>query len=114
MTAPQSEPQTEPAIPPAMARADELLTQWGQRVGYFASAAGQRLRKAIALAREEAEDVWAEAQNVRRQNGLNGHPSPNGHPAPTTDHPNKAASHPQATTGSSHSPRRARKPVREK
>ena len=82
----QSEPRSQPAIPPSMARADELLTQWGQRVGYLATVAGQRLRKAIALAREEAEDMWAEAQNVRRQNGLNGQHSSNGQHNGETTH----------------------------
>jgi hypothetical protein len=40
-------------------RAEQLLEQWGQRVVRFVSAAAAR-------AREEAEDMWAEAQSIRR------------------------------------------------
>jgi phosphohistidine phosphatase SixA len=40
-------------------RAEELLEEWGGRVGSF-------LASAAARAREEAEDIWAEAQSVRR------------------------------------------------
>ncbi len=39
--------------------AERTLEDWGRRVGHlFASAAAQ--------VREEAEDIWAEAQSVRR------------------------------------------------
>lgn len=48
-------------------RAEETLTDWGERVGYFAGVAGLRLRQWGARAREEAEDLWAEAQSVREQ-----------------------------------------------
>jgi hypothetical protein len=40
-------------------RADELIEEWGQRVGIW-------LSRTAARAREEAEDIWAEAQSVRR------------------------------------------------
>ena len=40
-------------------RAEELLEQWGER-------AGRWLSRTWARAREEAEDIWAEAQSVRR------------------------------------------------
>jgi hypothetical protein len=33
--------------------------EWGERVGRWAS-------RAAARAREEAEDIWAEAQTIRR------------------------------------------------
>ena len=52
------------------ARAEVLVDQWGERVGKFLSSAGYQLRKAAARAREEAEDILAEAQTIRH----NGHP----------------------------------------
>ncbi|MBV9310193.1 MAG: hypothetical protein JOZ73_05145 [Solirubrobacterales bacterium] len=39
-------------------RAEELLEDWGRRVG-------KTLATAAARAREEAEDIWAEAQSIR-------------------------------------------------
>ena len=51
---------------PATERAEELVDRMGESLGHFASLAGLRLLKVAALAREEAEDVWAEAQSVRR------------------------------------------------
>jgi hypothetical protein len=39
-------------------RAEELLEQAGQRVGIW-------LWRVTARAREEAEDIWAEAQSLR-------------------------------------------------
>jgi hypothetical protein len=49
----------------ATERAEQLLDGMGESVGRFAAMAGWRIRKAAALAREEAEDIWAEAQQVR-------------------------------------------------
>ncbi len=49
----------------ATARAEEVFDDAGQRVGQFALIAGQYLRQFAARAREEAEDIWVEAQNVR-------------------------------------------------
>ena len=54
---------------PATERADELLTRVGWTVGLFASMAGRRIASVAAFAREEAEDMWAEAQDMRRHNG---------------------------------------------
>jgi len=50
----------------ATARAEELVDRMGEGVGHLASLAGWRLLKAAAFVREEAEDVWAEAQSVRQ------------------------------------------------
>ena len=47
-------------------RAEEIVDRIGQRLGYVASLIALRLLKAAALVREEAEDVWAEAQSIRR------------------------------------------------
>lgn len=51
---------------PAMERAEELVDRLGQRAGTFASLASLRVRKLAARAREEAEDVWAEARSIRQ------------------------------------------------
>ncbi len=47
-------------------RAEELVERLGQQLGQVASLVALRLLKAAALIREEAEDVWAEAQSIRR------------------------------------------------
>ena len=47
-------------------RAEVLVDQFGERLGHFLSVAGYQVRKATARAREEAEDIWAEAQAIRR------------------------------------------------
>jgi hypothetical protein len=62
--APPPEEGAEPD--PAMARAEELVDQMGERFGQFLSQAGHYAQKAMARAREEAEDIWAEAQEMRR------------------------------------------------
>ncbi len=46
-------------------RAEESLDQIGERVGKFAASAGQYLKRFTARTREEAEDMWAEAQQLR-------------------------------------------------
>ncbi len=63
----EERPQAESNERPAMERAEELVDRLGERTGVLASLAGLRLRKLAARAREEAEDVWAEAQSVRRR-----------------------------------------------
>jgi hypothetical protein len=40
-------------------RAEDLIEVWGERIGGW-------LATTVARAREEAEDLWAEAQSVRR------------------------------------------------
>jgi pyruvate/2-oxoglutarate dehydrogenase complex dihydrolipoamide acyltransferase (E2) component len=50
---------------PTTERADELLNRAGWTAGLFASMIGVRLARVAAFAREEAEDLWAEAQAVR-------------------------------------------------
>ena len=51
---------------PATERAEELVDRVGESFGHLASLAGLRMLKIAAFVREEAEDVWAEAQSVRR------------------------------------------------
>lgn len=52
---------------PATERADELLTRAGQTAGIFASLISRRIARVAAFAREEVEDMWAEAQSIRQQ-----------------------------------------------
>lgn len=46
-------------------RAEETFDAMGQRIGIFALAARDHLARLSARAREEAEDMWAEAQHLR-------------------------------------------------
>lgn len=55
----------DPSTQSATARAERMFDDAGQRVGEFALIAGQYLRQFTARAREEAEDIWVEAQNAR-------------------------------------------------
>lgn len=66
-TGPDQSTQEQPADP-TMERAEEMVDKLGEQIGYYASLAGQRIRKMAALAREEAEDIWAEAQHLRNGN----------------------------------------------
>lgn len=52
---------------PAMERAEELVDHAARGAGYLVSFVGLRLLRGASLAREEAEDIWAEAQNLRRE-----------------------------------------------
>lgn len=48
-------------------RAEELLDRAGQTAGFFAANVGWRVARFAARAREEAEDMLAEAQYVREE-----------------------------------------------
>ena len=61
-----SEAQNDHSQHTSAERAEVLVDQMGERLGHFLSIAGHQLRKATARAREEAEDIWAEAQSIRR------------------------------------------------
>lgn len=54
-----------PAREDRVERAEVLLEHTGQRLGEFARIASRRLRRWTALAQEEIEDLWAEAQSTR-------------------------------------------------
>ena len=56
----------EGAARPATERAEELLDRTGQRLGSLAALVGLNVLRFAARAREEAEDIWAEAQSIRR------------------------------------------------
>jgi hypothetical protein len=49
-------------------RAEILADQLGRKVATAAAVVGRGLFRFAARLREEAEDVWAEAQNIRRGN----------------------------------------------
>ncbi len=51
----------------AMKRSEELVDRMVQRLSYFTSLASLQVQKAAARMREEAEDMWAEAQNIRQE-----------------------------------------------
>ena len=50
----------------AEARAEEVVERMGRTLSQFASLAALRMLQAAARVREEAEDMWAEAQSIRR------------------------------------------------
>jgi hypothetical protein len=59
--------QTPPAPDPRLQRAEEMVDRIGAQVGHFASLAAQQLLTWKERAREEAEDMWAEAQEIRQR-----------------------------------------------
>jgi hypothetical protein len=50
----------------ATRRAEEMIDRMGERIGHYAAQLGHHLLRFTARAREEVEDIWAEAQNIRR------------------------------------------------
>lgn len=66
---------------PATERAEELVERMAWGAGYLASFVGLRLLKGASLAREEAEDIWAEAQSLRRREGQGAEPPDVAEPA---------------------------------
>lgn len=48
-------------------RAEQLVDGFAQRASAIAAATGLQIRRASAFVREDAEDVWAEAQSIRYQ-----------------------------------------------
>lgn len=49
-----------------LVRAEEMVDSMGRAVAGFASRLGFEIMRGAALAREEAEDIWAEAQAIAR------------------------------------------------
>jgi hypothetical protein len=49
-----------------MARAEEMADRLGERLSHYASVIGFKIMQWAARAREEVEDIWAEAQSIRR------------------------------------------------
>jgi len=51
----------------AMTRAEDLVEQLGQRLSHYIALAGFQIQRTTARMREEGEDIWAEAQNIRQK-----------------------------------------------
>jgi hypothetical protein len=51
----------------AYQRAEELVDRWGDQIGQYASSIGHGFLRLFSRAREEAEDIWAEAQAVAQR-----------------------------------------------
>lgn len=50
---------------PTLQRAEAVVNRMSGRVRPLASVIGQRVQRLVARAREEAEDIWAEAESMR-------------------------------------------------
>jgi len=70
MSQPNEQPQQPTGVPPAVERAEFLVDQLGVKLGEWASVASDRLQRLWARTREEGEDIWAEAQDIRRRNAV--------------------------------------------
>lgn len=51
----------------ATQRAEEMVDRVGEQIGHYVSIFGHNVLKWVARAREEAEDIWAEAQAIRER-----------------------------------------------
>ncbi len=65
-------------VRPATERAEELVDRATRGASYLASLAAMHLMRGASLAREEAEDIWAEAQSLRRREGQGDEPDAGG------------------------------------
>jgi hypothetical protein len=67
---PQTRPDGAAAAPapvsPTVQRAEEVVDHLAERVGHYAGVVGQKVMWLFSRAREEAEDIWAEAKALRR------------------------------------------------
>jgi hypothetical protein len=61
------QPASAQARQEAMEHAEELVNRMGQRIGEWTSVISLRLRQTLARAREEGEDILAEAQSMSRR-----------------------------------------------
>ncbi len=59
-----SPPQTDKE--PVMQRAEAMADRLGEKITHYAALIGFKIMQFAARAREEAEDIWAEAQSIRR------------------------------------------------
>ena len=67
-TAGQSPPaRTADGQTDTMKRAEEMVDWLGDRARHYTSVAGYYVLWAASRVREEAEDIWAEAQTMRRK-----------------------------------------------
>ena len=54
---------------PGITRAEVIVGTWTQRISATASVSSLRVQRLMARMREEAEDIWAEAQDIQRRGG---------------------------------------------
>ena len=59
----------------ATERAEELVDRAARGASYVAALVGLRLLRSASLVREEAEDIWAEAQSLRHREGQEAEPT---------------------------------------
>lgn len=85
MTTPEQPAHEAPISPPATERAEFLVDQLGQKLGQWSGNAGERLRRFWARTREEGEDMWAEAQDIRHHNAVGSGPARRGAAATKSD-----------------------------
>jgi hypothetical protein len=64
-----AEEAAQPETEKATAKAEELVEGMTQRLSLYAARAGLQIQKTAACAREGAEDIWAEAQSIRKNGG---------------------------------------------
>ena len=53
--------------PQTMQRAEEVVDRLADSIGSYARRIGHQVLRLAARAREEAEDIWAEAESIRRR-----------------------------------------------
>ena len=74
-TSPEQQ-RSQTIAPSGTARAEVAVDALGQRISIFAAATSLQVRRVTARLREGAEDIWAEAQDIRTHSiGHDGHPS---------------------------------------
>jgi hypothetical protein len=69
----QKTEQTAEPGRPAMEKADEIVDDMGQRLSLVAAVTSLQTRKITARVREDAEDMWAEIQQIRHERGMKTH-----------------------------------------
>jgi hypothetical protein len=70
---PATTERAEEADRQATEKAEVLVDRMGERMNGIATLGNLYVLKAVAYLREEAEDIWAEAQSIRRKNVENPH-----------------------------------------
>jgi hypothetical protein len=65
-TGDSAQPSAGAGTQPVMERAAEAADRLAENVRHYASIIGMKILRFAARVREEAEDIWAEAQSIRR------------------------------------------------
>ena len=64
---PDANGQAQEAKDQAMRQAEEMADHLAERIGYYASWLSRAVMRLAARAREEAADIWAEAEHLSRK-----------------------------------------------